>query len=281
MFVHHNHRWEPTIIGSHLIASARRILAELESLTGELMLLREGVHGSVTLGYRTNSMISFIAATTSEFKTHYPDVSIRLIDGDLPDMLNRMSKGEVDLIVSPMVEDCRFLETSSIVLRNEEHVVIASRAHVLEGATSLSWADLVHHAWCMPPSGTRTREHLETALRNLRLPPPADLIESNSFLMTIALMQQMPLLSLVPAGIAWQMEAAVASILPVAVEGVSDPVSLIWPQDLAMKPAARRFRNFIVERARDMPPSRAIRAEDGFSVEVGDDEKRFRLIGPG
>ncbi len=280
VFDHLHQRWEPTVIGAHMIAAARRITAELECLSSELVLLREGVHGSVTLGYRTNSMVSFIASTTSRFKAEFPDVNIRLIDGGLPELLNQMSKGEVDLIVSPMVEECRFLATSSVVLRNEEHVVIASRGHTLEGARSLSWDALVGHAWCMPPSGTRTRDHLEAALRGHALSFPSQLIESNSFLMTIALMQQMPLLSLVPVGIAWQLESEIATILPIAVEGVSDPVRLVWPEGLAMSPATRRFRDFILGEARDMPASRATRVGDSVTIKVADDEKRFRFIEP-
>lgn len=280
VFAHTNRRWEPTVIGAHIIAAARRVTAELECLSGELVQLRQGVQGSVSLGYRTNSLLSFIAATTSNFKATFPDVTIRLIDGALAELLNQMSKGEIDLIVSPMVEPCGFLDTSSVVLRQEDHVVVASRDHELIGRTKLSWADLVDQAWCMPPRGTRTRDHLQEMMVRHGLHFPPDVTESNSMLMTIVLMQQMPMLSLVPVGIAWQMQPDVASILPVPVDGLSDPVRLIWPEGLAMSPAARRLRDFILDCARGMPPSRAIRSGDELAIEVGADERRFHLIQP-
>ncbi len=96
----------------------------------------------------------------------------------------------------------------------------------------------------------------------------------------MVLVQQTPLLSLVPVGIAWQLEPEIASILPVAVEDVSDPARPIWPEGLALSPAARRFREFILERARDMPASKAIRGKDGLMIEVGSNERRFRFIQP-
>jgi DNA-binding transcriptional LysR family regulator len=126
---------------------------------------------------------------------------------------------------------------------------VASRGHAVEGRTALSWTDLIDYAWCLTPVGTQTRRHFETILAEMELPFPRNLIEANSFLMTMALMKQMPLLSILPTEVPTRLYPQVAGVLPVPMFGLGDDVHLIWPRERAMTPAVRRFRDFLIDRA--------------------------------
>ncbi|SED70707.1 DNA-binding transcriptional regulator, LysR family [Rhizobiales bacterium GAS191] len=244
-------RWEPTAMGQQLISAARRIMAELDCLNSEFRLIKDGLLGTVTVGTRTTALLPFIAQATAAFKQLYPRVTISLVDGPLSRLLEQMKKGEVDLVVAPLGEARDSAGFANIVLRRERHVVIASPNHEFVGRDGVTWAQAVQQPWCMPPVGTRTRSHLHSFLARKALPFPSNLVEANSLLMMIALMQETPLLTLVPMGIVPQLKRQeLARLLPLPVDGARDPVHLVWQDGLPLPPATRLFRDFLLAQIR-------------------------------
>jgi DNA-binding transcriptional LysR family regulator len=224
-------------------------MAELDCLNDEFLLLRDGALGSVTVGYRTVSMTASIAAATAEFKATHPTLTVKLLDGQFLELMEQMRLGEVDLIISPLPEGGDKREITSCVIRKGSHVAVASRGHPMVGRETLAWADLIDQSWCLTPVGTQTRTHFEAILTEMRLPFPRNVIEANSFLMTMALMKQMPLLSILPAEVPTRLYPDVASVLPVPMFGIGDDVHLIWLNQRAMTPSVRQFRDFLIDRA--------------------------------
>lgn len=247
-----NARWEPTAIGAELIASARRIMAELDCLNGEFLMLRDGISGTVVVGMRTVAMVPVMARTCAAFKALYPNVTVTLLDAALPDLLRQMQKGAVDLVIAPRGSGRDLDGLTSVMLRRERHVVMASPRHPFVERSELGWAEAVAAAWCLPPEGTRVRVHLTDFLRQHGFAFPTNVVEANSFLMMIALMQEMPLLNLAPIGIARLLHAQrLVEILRLPVDGAHDLVNMAWPSDVALEPAARLFRDFVLRRIED------------------------------
>ena len=258
LFIRRNGRLELTEAGSCVLRSARRIIAELESLGEEMAAMKGGMRGVLSIGMRSISAELCLAVLTRAYKDKHPDLTIRLIDADLPSLLDRLARGDISLVVGRVDSEHLPERIETHVILADPNVVIASPRHPLVRRAKVDWPELVRHRWCLTPvgfAGRFSREHLTAHLRRLALPFPSDLIEPTSFLMIVTLLQAGDFLTLVPQGVARQLaRRGLAHLVKVPPVGTADPVCLMWPSDMPLPPAARQFRDFAIA---------ALKTEDG------------------
>src|ERR1700722_933308 len=125
LFERSNNRLEVTEFGKRVLQSARRILGELDSLCEEGGLLRSGMRGTLTIGIRSISAQPFVARATAAFKKVHPDLTIRLIDADLPSLLDRLVKGDIPLLVGRVDAEHARVGFDSRVIFADPNVVVA------------------------------------------------------------------------------------------------------------------------------------------------------------
>lgn len=250
LFERTNNRLELTPFGRLVLRSAKRILSELESLTEEVSQMRSGMRGTLAIGIRSISAQPFMARAVTAFKQTHPDLTIRLIDTDLPSLLERLAKGDISLLVGRLDAGHEFESIANRAIIADPNVVIASPGHPLARKAKVNWRDLIAQRWVLTPkgfAGRLSREHLMTHLTSLNLPFPSNLVETNSLLMILTLMQSGDYLSLVPQSVGYQLvRRRVVEFLRMPAVGPTDPVCLMWRSDLALPPAARQFRDFAV-----------------------------------
>jgi DNA-binding transcriptional LysR family regulator len=250
LFERHNNRLELTPFGRLLLRSAKRIVSELESLSEEVSQIRGGMRGTLNIGIRSISAQPFIARAVGAFKRSHPNLTIRLIDTDLPSLLDRLDKGDISLLIGRLDAGHarEGLENRTIIA--DPNVVIASPGHPAARKAKNEWASLVGYRWCLTPegfAGRLSREYLMMHLTSLNLPFPSNLVETNSLLMILTLMQSEDYLTLVPLSVGYQLvRRKVAELVRIPVVGPTDPVCLMWRTDMALPPAAREFRDFAV-----------------------------------
>jgi DNA-binding transcriptional LysR family regulator len=250
LFERINNRLELTAFGKLVLQSAKRILSELDSLSEEVTQIRSGMHGTLTIGLRSIAAQPFISRVVSAFKESHPHLTIRLIDTDRPSLLDRLAKGEISLLVGRLEAGQEIETMKNRAILADPNMVIASPNHPLARKSKPTWRELIAHRWCLTPegfAGRLAREHLMTHLTCLNLPFPSDLVETNSLLLILALMQSGDYLSLVPSSVGDQLvRRRVAERVRIPPVGPTDPVCLMWRTDMALPPAARQFRDFAV-----------------------------------
>jgi hypothetical protein len=85
-------------------------------------------------------------------------------------------------------------------------------------------------------------------LSQQQLPFPADLIETQSLLLILTLLQAGDFLTLLPQGVARQVEShGLGRVLNLEPFGPPDSLCLMWRADLPMPPAARHFRDLAMQ----------------------------------
>lgn len=243
-----NNRLEATAFGKLVLHSAKRIVSELESLSDEVAQIRGGMRGTLTIGIRSISAQPFLARAVSAFKETHPELTIRLIDTDLPSLLDRLAKGEISLLIGRLDAGHarQGLENRAIIA--DPNVVIASPGHPIMRKAKVEWSDLIKQRWCLTPegfAGRLSRDYLMAHLTSLNLPFPSDLVESNSLLMILTMMQAEKYVTMVPLTVGYQVvQQRTAELVRIKPVGPTDPVCLMWRNDLALPPAARQFRDF-------------------------------------
>lgn len=250
MFERINNRLEPTAFGKLLLHAAKRILSELESLSEEVAQIRGGMHGTLTIGIRSISAQPFIARAVSAFKQSHPRLTIRLIDTDLPSLLDRLAKGEISLLVGRLDAGHAREGLENRAILADPNVVIASPGHPMAKKRNVGWSELIRQRWCLTPegfAGRLSRDYLLAHLTSLNLPFPSDLVETNSFLMILTMMQAEDYVTMVPLTVGRQVvQQGTAEMVRIKAVGPTDPVCLMWRNDLALPPAARQFRDSVL-----------------------------------
>ena len=282
LFERVNNRLQPTEVGAHVLGAARKIFAELDSLDEEMTLLRDGMRGTLSIGIRSVAAQPFIAQVTAAYKESHPELTIRLIDADFPSLIDQLAKGEIALAIARVGADQKLDGVESRVILEDPNVVIASPSHPLARKSRVAWSELVNHRWCLTPDGFAGRisqEHLRAHLARLKLPPPRDLVETNSLLMQVTLFLAGNYLSLAPLMVGYQLvQRRLACLINVPPLGPVDPVCLMWRANMSLSPVARHFRDFTLGMIRTglVSPDQIAKTTRKLSGEVSRSSRRSR-----
>lgn len=245
------HKLEVTEVGKCVLQTARRIVAELECLSDEFQLMKSGMGGVLTIGTRTISGQPFLSRVTAAFKKAYPAVTVQLIDTDLASLTERLAKGSIPLLFGRFDATCTRAGIEAQAILSDQTVLVASPNHPLADRRDVPLEELVRQAWVLTPegyAGRYAREHFAAELSRHQLAFPRNIIETQSLLLTMTLFQSGDFLTLLPEGVAGQLEGrGLARVLDVPPIGPVDSVCLMWRSDMALPPAARRFREMAIE----------------------------------
>ncbi|HVG50090.1 MAG TPA: LysR family transcriptional regulator [Xanthobacteraceae bacterium] len=279
LFEWFGHKLEVTDVGQRVLQSARRVVAELECLSDEFQLMETGMGGVLSIGTRTISGQPFLSRVTAAFKKAHPEVTVQLIDTDLVTLLERLSKGSISLLFGRFDATCAGAGIEAQAILSDRGVLLASPNHPLAGQRRISWPDLAQQAWILTPegyAGRYSREHLAAELSRHQLSFPNNLVETQSLLLTMTLFQSGDFLTILPEGVSAQVESrGLARVLDVPPLGPVDSVCLMWRANIALPPAARRFRDLAVEL---LKTDQAVIPPDIDELPRHVDERRFETV---
>jgi DNA-binding transcriptional LysR family regulator len=100
----------PTEAGREVIAHARRISGEVDSLSDAMRRVRDGWLGRVHIGAALTALIYLLPPVLKNLHADHPGIDILVSTAPTPDMLNNILRNDVDIgIVTMPVEDNRLV----------------------------------------------------------------------------------------------------------------------------------------------------------------------------
>lgn len=184
-----------TVEGDHLLAWARQILTDYDSLREDLLGLRTGLRGTLRLGVIPAAM-GTIGFLTTRFREAHPEALIEI---------RSLSSREIQKGL-----DCFEIEAGLTYLENEpldrvrrlplyhEHYILAMGAnHALAGRRCVSWAEAAEQRLCLLSNDMQNRRILDNLAASLSL-TLRPMVVSNSFLGVCAHLRQEDFASIVP-----------------------------------------------------------------------------------
>ena len=197
-------------------------------------------------------------------------------------MKERLSKGSISLLYGRFDASCAGAGIEAQPVLSDRIVLVASPSHPLADQRKISWAELGKQSWVLTPEGYMGRygrDHLAAELSRRQLPFPTNLVESQSLLLTMTLFQSGDFLTILPEGVAAQLETrGLARVLNVAPVGPVDSVCLMWRSDIAMPPAARRFRDMAIAMLKADQLSSAQAEPSAAKPLRGGEARRFETV---
>lgn len=253
LFVRSTRGTEPTAYGDKVARFARSVLADFDRTREDIATIAGGGSGRVRLGAMVVAMPGLVVHAVARLKAVAPHTTVSIEEGDLSRLLPRLRVGELDFIVGRLEPGYAAPDLDTEVLCTEGMRVVVDPGHPLARQSKPTWADLASQPWVVPPAWASSRVKLYQMFYRHKLDPPANVIESASYLVTLTFLQRLGCVAFVAEDVASHLEServAVALAMPVPVE--LPPVGILRLRTSMRTPAGER----LIEALREAAASR-------------------------
>lgn len=228
LFTRSSRGTEPTAYGAAVVRFARSVLADYDRTRDEIASVASGAAGRTRVGCMVVAMPVLLVRAVALLKAQSAQTSVLVEEGDLTRLLPRLRVGELDLVVGRLEPGYASPDLETEALYEEPMRVVARPDHALSARARLGWDDLARQPWVVPPPWASSRIKLNQMFYKHGLNPPADLIETSSFMATLSFVRERRALGFLAQQVAlnYQREGLL-KVLPIKVPIELPPVGLI------------------------------------------------------
>ena len=219
---------EPTAAGLSVVRFARSVLAGYDRTRAEIAAEASDASGRTSVGAMVVATPVLLAQAVERLKARSIHTSVLIEEGDLTRLLPKLRLGELDLFVGRLEPGYASPDLETEALYAEPMAVVVQPGHVLARKRKPQWADLGALPCVMPPPWASLRVKLDQMFFAHDLHPPADIVESASFLTQLAFIHQRGAVAFMARSVAQHFAAqGMLAVLPLAVPIDLPPVGLI------------------------------------------------------
>jgi LysR family pca operon transcriptional activator len=241
LFERHSRGVSPTDAGNVVVASARRILAELRRLDEELDHLAQPGGGIVTLGALPVAAAGVLPGVLTRLKASHPEMRVRLQQGRTEDLLPLLASGEMDLIVGRLYEPLAPDGFVREALWAEPISLLARAGHPIFSASRVTVDELQRYDLVLPSITQRVGLEIDGLLAALGLAPVAPL-RSSSYGFIREMLHGTDMLSAMPRlMMVGDLLRGTLQVLPLPIMAPDRPAGLILPRARPLPLAGRVF----------------------------------------
>jgi len=189
VFERHAKGMTPTAIGAALVRHAENLVGQIDHAAAELQAYRSGAAGAVCVGAVTGPAVGFLVPAVQALKAGGRNADIRIDVAPSTELMSGLLGGEYDFILSRIPPDVDKRNLVILSHRVEELEFMVRAGHPLAAEKSCGLADLRDQTWVIQSAGMPIRAAVEEAFLTRNIPPPVDVVNSASLLVTIAYLQ--------------------------------------------------------------------------------------------
>ena len=251
LFVRSTRGTEPTAYGATVVRFARSVLADFARTRDEIAAVASGAAGRVSVGAMVVATPGLLSRAVALLKARSAQTTVLVEEGDLTRLLPRLRVGELDLFVGRLEPGYAAPDLATEALYDEAMAIVARPDHELASARKPGWAALAQQPWVMPPPWASSRIKLNQMFYKHGLVPPANIVESASFLVTLSFVRDHAALAFVASSVARHLEReGLANALRVKVDIELPPVGLITMRQRLRTPACEQLMDCLRRAAR-------------------------------
>jgi LysR family pca operon transcriptional activator len=174
----------PTRAGETVLARARRILAEVDRIPVDLMLLETGMVESLTIGVLPSASSGLMPQVLARFNEDHVDTIVKFVEGRTHELLPLLGSGKIDVIVGRLYET----GTSDNFVRDrfydEPLAILARHGHpIFSRERRPTAAALRRYSFILPTLEQRVGQDIEAAMRGNNLIPEKPVLRASSISM--------------------------------------------------------------------------------------------------
>jgi DNA-binding transcriptional LysR family regulator len=242
---------ELTEEGKVILEHARRVLAEVDNMQGQMEALTGVMRGTVRIGGIYPFGPYDLYGVLADYRAKYPGVAIHMLEDTQDAMLAMLRADELDCAFASVDPDTIGSEFAGVLLWEEEFVVIASPDHEFAARPHVTWDDVIEHDLIAYRENSALRRRFETTIGRRGMEP------RNAFVCTEmsavrALAATGLGVAVLPRSIA-ELPGPTVELRPFRPDPVTWPIALVWRADRRHPPAAKAFLGLALERAEPQP----------------------------
>jgi DNA-binding transcriptional LysR family regulator len=192
-----NRRFALTQEGEVLRAHALRMLGDVRRTHADLQDVRSGLQGRLHVG--TGLPRVLLPKAIARLHQDWPGVFVSVIEAPQPELLERLFKREIDVIIGALSAPALQAGFATEVLFADSVRIVARRGHAILRQELPQWRDLHRYPWILPPLGSVMRNIFDDAFAAQNLRPPMPCVEANSSIRVQLLMGERDYLSILSA----------------------------------------------------------------------------------
>ncbi|MCI0753065.1 LysR family transcriptional regulator [Teichococcus vastitatis] len=179
-----------TAAGGDVLAFALRVMSEFDRLIMAMETRRRGGGDTLTVGTILGATPDLIAQAVADMKQRHPLLTIRLHGESSDHALQLLASRSADLAVGRFNEARQHNLYDYEPLGDEALCIVARAGHPAARRRRLTLAALADQRWVMQSMATPARQLLEAEFAKAGVPTPADMVEANSILTMIQLLER-------------------------------------------------------------------------------------------
>lgn len=152
--------------GETLLAHARRVLRQLEQLSGDLQEYVSGVKGHVRVFANTTAMSEFLPAVLRTYLVNHPDVTIDMHERLSPDIVRAVQEGMVDIGI--IAGNVRTEGLDVMRYRCDRLVLATALSHPLAEHNSVDFIETLDYDFIGLPEASAIHNFLKRAAADLQ-----------------------------------------------------------------------------------------------------------------
>lgn len=237
-----------TPYGQAVTEQARRLLANVDQIESTMQSLLDGHAGLVRVGMMASIAPTLLAQALTATGGLRTGAQVRIVEGAHDMLAERLRHGELDLVVGRVRPDTALDGLQVVPLVQEEFTAVAGLTHPFARRRRLQCADLVDQPWVLPPAAVMVRQGFDALFLRECGRVPAQVIESVALFTNLSLLRAAPLLGIMPATVADDLQAhGLLRRLPLLLNGIVGPVVLLRRQGGILNRAADRLVQALVD----------------------------------
>ena len=205
----------PTAYGDVLIRRAGTALAEMDAGYQEIMGLRSGLAGQVSIGSVLTPSTKLLPSAIKLLKASHQRLHVVISIETSVLLIERLRSGELDLVIGRVLDTDTGGELNFEPLTDEPHSIIVRSNHPLLARSNISLEDLSKECWILPARGSILRDRLTALFLSHGLDQPAETIEAVSLpVITNLLLDSDMVVALPPELVRTYLDAGLLAVLP-------------------------------------------------------------------
>jgi DNA-binding transcriptional LysR family regulator len=245
---------ELTEEGKVILDHAKRVLAEVDDLQGQMEALTGVMRGTVRIGGIYPFGPYDLYGVLADYRARYPGVAIHMVEDAVDEVLAMLRSDDLDCAFASVDPDAIRPEFSAALLWEEEFVVAAALDHEFADRPHVTFEELVDQDLIAYRDNSALRRRFEATIGRRGLEP------RNAFVCTEmsavrSLASKGLGVAVMPRSIAEQ-DGPPVVLRPLRPEPITWPVALVWRADRRQPPAAKAFLALALERAEE--PARSV-----------------------
>jgi len=242
LFDRSGHRVRLTAEGEDLLRHCRRVLTEIDSLSGRARTLKSGQTGVLRVGTTPQVIESLLAGFIKPYRSRHPGVDIKLLEEGGARLAERIQQGDIQIAIMPAGDE----SFRSRTLYPMHLVAVLPQDHHLSGRRTIEVQELADEPLLRMGRAFASHAWFEAACQVAHVQPRA-LLDSASPQTMIALAKTGYGIALLPSPI--RLSESGVSVVPVVHAGMSIGKWAVaaWDRQRYFAPYAKQFVDELAE----------------------------------